>query len=141
MDQQELLAVIERLDAEFPSADAMVSIRQPSGPDECEIHANRAGFARFGLELLRASALSQDKFDAIEIEARFEQFMDPDSDVNFCWFERHENLPESTLPSGRPRLWQTLLVVTLVGWFLLTFAIGGIVSIRWVVELVRGLVA
>ena len=141
MSFDELQAVVSQLDASLPHAEATVSIRQPSGPDECEIHGTRAGFARLGLEFLRASALPADQFDAGAIEHKLGQIIDDNSDVNFCWFERHETLSAKALPSGRPNRWRLVLVLGLLSLVLVTFVVGGIVIIEWAWRLLRDLFA
>lgn len=100
MDDVEIQDRIAALDALVPKEGALVRLDQyGGGPDESRITANKTGYLRLGIEILKGAYLPAEN-QCIPIDIGY--LTSEDSDVGFDWFERTEGLPEHTSPrSGR----------------------------------------
>jgi hypothetical protein len=92
MDRPRLHSLVAELDAAVPKGHARVMINlYDSGPDECSMVANEAGYLRFGVEMLKAAFAPpglHDRADAIPVEVDY--LFTEDSEVHLNWFERRE---------------------------------------------------
>ena len=131
-NEQPIVELIEKLDKLAPKEGAIVKFQQyGGGPDESRIIANRNGYLRFGIELLKASFAEPvnkagDNPNAININL---DFVPKDSEIQFDWFDRTEdlNIKEETSSS-----WISLFLGIIFVIFIALSIIGLITAIKWI---------
>ncbi len=90
MDDVQIQDRIATLDALVPKEGAVVKLDQyGGGPDESRITANKNGYLRLGIELLKGAYLPAAENQQIPVDLYY--LMSDDSNVGFDWFERPEN--------------------------------------------------
>ena len=113
MQQDELKTLVDSLDSKVPREGAQVRLRQyGGGPDESQFIANRSGYLRFGIELLKAAFApvgERKNQDAIPVDLAY--LITSDSNVGFDWFERREDLGPS---SERESVGSWVLKITMI---------------------------
>ena len=104
------------------------------GPDESQFIANKGGYLRFAIELLKAALApvgAKSQPNAVHVDLGY--LVTSDSDVGFDWFERREDIPA---PPTRESVGSWILKVAMLGILVgvLGFALLGFVtSIRWLI--------
>ncbi len=97
---QKILSLIKELDKEVPTEGAVVKFEQyGGGPDESQIIANKKGYLRLGIKFLKAAFADpiildkETKNGEVEdIEIELNDLVLSESDINFDWFQRTENI-------------------------------------------------
>lgn len=159
MDSEEIERIVQTLDAAVPRDGAHVRIEQlDSGPNETVVAANRTGYLRLGIELLKAAfaaerAPTPEDAPAQE-EGRGEQptedpskpalasivvdldyLLTPDSMVRFTGFERGElevrDTPAGSAPSHK-LLTVGCLILAAVGVFFAVIGFSEVLS--WIYD-------
>jgi len=92
VDDDSIRQIIEALDAEVPKHGAQVLLHTyGGGPDECYCVANKQGYLRLGIEMLRAGYSESDEDSLIDVDIEYLRV--PGSTVKFDWFERRDPVP------------------------------------------------
>lgn len=103
MELSEVERLVGELDAGIPREGARVSLQKYGGDlDEAFVVANTRGYLRLGVEFLKAGLAPHvpsertlgKRPDAIDVE--LEYLITDDSDVNFDYFERREDVTVKT---------------------------------------------
>ena len=130
MDDARIQQTISWLDDEIPREGARVRLDQyGDGPDESRIIANKLGFLRLGLELLRgAYAPTEQDTDAVTVDIDY--LLTADSSIGFDWFERREPEDEHASSSSR---FAPVVILSVVAVLALLMLIGLVVVVRWLV--------
>ena len=129
MDEEKIRETIALLDREIPREGARVRLDQyGGGPDESRIIANKAGFLRLGLELLKAAYAPRER-GSTSVSVDLDYLLTGDSSIGFDWFERRE--PDDEQPSSSGRL-VALVGLTVLAILILLVLIGLYVVVRWV---------
>jgi len=122
--------LITKLDSLVPRDGGRVSLTQyGGGPDESRVIANRRGYLRLGIEFLKASFAPYEKQHLIKTDIRY--LLTDDSDVAFDWFERREDLPQTTPQSRRAHIIPSIIGFGFLGLVILCAIIGLVTIIRW----------
>jgi hypothetical protein len=133
LDEQKIRHAIAMLDDEVPREGARVKLSQyGGGPDEGQIVANRNGYLRLGIELLKGAFPSADEDSgSTGASVDLEYLVTDDSTINFDWFERREFLElDSTSTSATGWVIGLLFLGLTIG-ILLLAVIGAGAVIRW----------
>lgn len=143
MNDDELQRIIEQLDEQIPTEGAFIQFRLMG--TEYGLSANRLGYLRLGVEMLRAASLPTEKLPDADVELLpldLEHLRHEDDREHGLleWFERTEQLhkePEVEVET-RPSLGSRLISLTMI---LLTviFCIGLFDVLRWLFGLVASL--
>jgi hypothetical protein len=94
MENKKISDFADELESTIQPSNIFIKIIQHGGgPDESHIRANRAGYLHLASLFLRA-AIAPHRADTIHdsIDIDSNQFIDEDSNVNFQWLERSENI-------------------------------------------------
>ncbi len=135
MERGELEQIIERLDRDVSQENAQVKILQyGGGPDESRMVANKAGYLRFGVEMLRAAVAETREKAVLNVDVSY--LFHADSDTQIDDLERDEGLePYAGQANWRSRLGRTGCIV---GFFAL--ALCALVGLGVIIRVVSGLV-
>jgi hypothetical protein len=130
---------VEALDDLVPKNGGRVSFQiYGGGPGECRIVANKIGYYRLGIELMKAGYKPAESIDdpvSESIDVDLKGILDENSELNFDWFERTENWNERRPPSTSP--WQ----LKAIGIFLATLLLVGVImSVIGVISTFRYLI-
>jgi hypothetical protein len=134
MKDAEIQERIAALDALVSREGALVRLDQyGGGPDESRITANKAGYLRLGIEILKGAYLAYEREPQVPIDIGY--LTADDSTVAFDWFERTETLtplPDCGSPDNeRTAKIMITFVIAVVG-ICITLALVGVVAIaRW----------
>jgi hypothetical protein len=89
---------VEALEQVVPRTGGRVAFEvYGGGPEECRIVANKVGYFRLGLELIKAGykpaeSIEENQSESIDVEIK--DLIDEKSELNFDWFRRTEIWPE-----------------------------------------------
>ncbi len=118
LNDPKIKKLIETLDSKIPRENATVKLVQyGGGPDESQIIANKAGYLRLGVELLKAAFAKQsdDSKDPNDIETSIDYLITDDSDISFDWFKRTEKIDEEIYkPSIADKIIPTGIILLIV---------------------------
>lgn len=135
MEHDTIRDLVARLDAAVPKADARVQMQiYGGGPDEGVLVANRGGYLRLGIELMKGAdaAPPEDTSNANGVEVDLEYLMTPDSTIGFTWFERRDPDIEPVPLSNGDRWLAVAFFVVLAA--ICIFAVVGLVAtVRWLI--------
>jgi hypothetical protein len=133
-DENKIKKIIRQLDSDIPKENASVKmIQYGGGPDESQLTANRNGYLRFGIELLKSAYAkrSEGKKDKNYIEVDLDYLITDDSSISFDWFERTENIKaEFHEQSFIDRCIPYVLFGTFIGVGILTL-VGFVTVVNW----------
>jgi hypothetical protein len=98
MDQDKLKQLISDLDQTVPKENARVSLSRYVGDiSESMIVGNEHGYLRLGIEFLKAAFAPPStelvKKDPYAIDVELDYLLTEDSDIQFDWFQRREDIP------------------------------------------------
>jgi len=126
MQTDELSSIVNRLDQDISRENARVTIQKYGGDlDEAFVVGTPNGYLRLGVEFLKAGLTPHSSPEKSEIDVDVEYLIDDDSDVQFDYFERKDQL---TIKS-----YQSSVVDKLIPWVL--FATVGSVLLLAIVGL------
>ena len=129
MEEARLNTIIRELDAAVPSEGAVVRlIRGSNHPHECALIANRAGYLRLAVEMLRgahAPVVPPKTGGSGSIDLDIDYLLSSDSDIRFDEFLREDVAAEPARTSGKR--WLGCLLPFLPG--LIALILGGLVLI------------
>jgi len=126
MQTDELSSIVNRLDQDISRENAKVTIQKYGGDlDEAFVVGTPNGYLRLGVEFLKAGLMPHSSPEKSEIDVDVEYLIDDDSDVQFDYFERKDQL---TIKS-----YQSSFVDKLIPWVL--FATVGSVLVLAIVGL------
>ncbi len=135
MDFAELRAVVDNLDRDLSKENAKISIQKYGGDlDESFIVGTQNGYLRLGVELLKAGVAPYPSTDATEekkafsIEVELDYVIDDDSDVQFDYFERTEDLKVRAVHQSFTDRLIPFVVLGVVG-LILVLAIFGAITV------------
>ncbi len=133
MDDQQLQVVIDQLDHAVARDAARVKLQQyGGGPHECHMVANREGYHRLGVEMLKAATARTvgdgAQRDTIPVDLDYLLVEDDDA-ILFNWFERRE--PDAPVPYSNSRLGAAMVALAVFALLGLT-CIGGVTVARWI---------
>lgn len=112
-DTEQIEKMVADLDAAVPREGAVVQLSQYGGvPLESQIIANRDGYLRLGIELMRAAFAPPMPRTKAEIDLDLRYMMTYDSNVNFDRFYRREDLTIGE-PGRRPLIQLVPALLTL----------------------------
>jgi hypothetical protein len=132
MDDVQIQDRIAALDALVPKEGAVVRLDQyGGGPDESRITANKTGYLRLGLEILKGAYLPA-KNQCLLVDLDY--LMSEDSTVWFGWFERTEkpSLPIHTPPASTRIVNAAVVAVVVIIAFLAMIGIKTVAG--WVLK-------
>jgi hypothetical protein len=127
--------LVEDLDRAVPRDGAKVRLKQyGGGPDESKIVANRLGYLRLGLELMKGAFAQPKKADdpsLVDVDIRY--LLTRDSMMDLDWFERREDIPQGEksprLKGGR---FARLTVFVLLLLCVVLLFIGCVTVLTWI---------
>lgn len=134
LDHVRIQELIEQLDAAVPRDGAAVLIPlYGGGPDESYIVANQRGYLRMGIEFLKAAYTEPVPENRHCLPTAFDELVLPDSDVQFGWLERRDDvLLSAAVDDRRTWDWPAVAGVALLLVVMTLLAIGASTVIRWI---------
>ena len=97
METNELNAIVNRLDQDISRNNAKVTIQKYGGDlDESFVVGTPNGYLRLGVEFLKAGLAPYASPERAAIDVDVEYLIHDDSDVQFDYFERREDLTVET---------------------------------------------
>lgn len=133
MDDARLQSLIAELDAAVPRDEARVKIRQyGGGPDECEMVANKPGYLRLGVEMLKAAyapTLAGNQPDTIEVDVDYLLIEDDSDAILLNWFQRRE--PDVQPMSPYRTDWILIVMVAVMIAIFALIGVGAVTVVNW----------
>ncbi len=127
MEPRELSSIVNRLDQDISRDNARVTIQKYGGDlDESFVVATPNGYLRLGVEFLKAGIAPYASPERAAIDVDVEYLIHDDSDVQFDYFERREDL---TVKSYNAFFVDKLIPFTLLTVVILVLALA-IVGLR-----------
>lgn len=97
METNELSSIVNRLDQDISRNNAKVTIQKYGGDlTEAFVVGTPNGYLRLGVEFLKAGLVPHASLEKSEIDVDVEYLIDDDSDVQFDYFERKDQLTIKT---------------------------------------------
>lgn len=135
MNQDEIKQIVDELDRNIPKENAKVSLQKYGGDlDEAFIVATENGYLRMGVEFLKAGFapyISAEKFlgkRPYAIDVEIDYLITDDSEVNFDYFERREDVTVKTYEESWADKFVPIIVVGVM-LSILVLALVGLVAI------------
>jgi hypothetical protein len=125
MQTDELSAIVSRLDQDLSRDNAKITIQKYGGDlEESFVVGTPNGYLRLGVEFLKAGLAPQSSPEKPEIEVDVEYLIDDDSDVQFDYFERKDQLTIKTYQSSFVDKLIPLVLLAIVGSVLVLAIVG-----------------
>jgi hypothetical protein len=125
MEISELNSIVNRLDEDISRENAKVTIQKYGGDlDEAFVVGTPNGYLRLGVEFLKAGLAPHSSPDKSEIDVDVEYLIDDDSDVQFDYFERKDQLTIKTYQRSFVDKLIPLVLLAVVGSVLVLAIVG-----------------
>ena len=133
MDDSEIKRIIKLLDEGVEKENAKVLLGQyGGGPEESQIVANKEGFLRFGIEIMKGAYIEKEETHGkIPVDLDFEYLLSSDSDVFFDLCERRDIVDQPHEPESLKDKFMSGLALLVVFLVLGIMGAGFINGIRW----------
>ena len=125
MEIDELNSIVNRLDQDISRENAKVTIQKYGGDlDESFVVGTPNGYLRLGVEFLKAGLAPHASSENSAVDVDVEYLIDDDSDVQFDYFERKDQLTVRTYQSSVVEKLIPLALLAVVGSVLVLAIIG-----------------
>jgi hypothetical protein len=125
MDTDELRTIVNRLDQNVSRENAKVTIQKYGGDlDESFVVGTPNGYLRLGVEFLKAGLAPHASPEKPAIDVDVEYLIHDDSDVQFDYFERREDLTVETHTGSFVDKLIPVVLLTIVGLVLVLAIVG-----------------
>ena len=127
-EENKIKEMVTALDKIIPKEGGKISFQiYGGGPDESRLVANKIGYYRLGLELLKAGfkpATSLENQNSENIDVDLDDLTSEKSEIYFDWFQRTEDWPEKKIP--KTARWKSMVT----SWsIVITLAIGVLMAL------------
>jgi hypothetical protein len=124
MNTERIQNALREIEESLPAGKSQVRFDvYGGGVDESFIRGSRAGIARLGVRLIRASLQTEQRKSingGAQVESQLDDIVHPESDVRFDWIEISENLDGK--PEVRVRTERSFRKWSLIGWLVVVVA-------------------
>jgi len=125
MQTDELSAIVNRLDQDISRDNAKITIQKYGGDlTEAFVVGTPNGYLRLGVEFLKAGLAPHASAERPAIDVDVEYLIDEDSDVQFDYFERKDQLTIQTYQRSFVEKLIPLLILGIVGSVLVLAIVG-----------------
>ena len=123
MNDQELDALIDRLDTEIDRDGALLRFVVHGDPADVHVEGNRNGYLRFGVEMLKTAVEPVEEPDAT-VPVDIEYLTDIKSDIDLEWFVRTETQDRLDLDDSDNSVLERIVPLACLGVVLLGMSLA-----------------